>query len=93
MSASNEWFEYHLTPDGWVDGSEKVDFSGVHIKEAPENRVLTLKFHEYLSSPFSKMDTWYTETWRHSDNNLIEKLIKKFGSKPERYGESYTLRT
>jgi len=29
MSASKEWTEWHLTPTGWVRGSEKVDYQGV----------------------------------------------------------------
>ena len=88
MSASNEWFEYHLTPQGWVDGSEKIDFAGLKKKEIPDDRVLTLRFHEYLSSPFSTIDKWYDEQWRHEDEDLINDLIKQFGEMPEHYRKS-----
>lgn len=92
MSASNEWFEYHLTPNGWVEGAEKVDGGGLKSKPSPPERVLTLCFHERLSSPFSKMEYWYTEGWRHEDSNLVQELINKYGSKPPDYGDRYTLR-
>ena len=55
MSASNEWSEYHLTPNGWVEGSEKLDFSRTE-RPAPADRVLTVRQHDYLSSSFSKLD-------------------------------------
>lgn len=93
MSASNEWFDYHLTPNGWVEGSEKIDFGGVHTKKIPDDRVLTLRFHEYLSSPFSKMETWYDEAWRHSDVTLVKTLIGRYGSKPACYADNYILRS
>ena len=85
MSASNEWFKYHLTPRGWIAGSEKIDFAGLKEKEIPDDRVLTLCFHEYLSSPFSTMDKWYKEMWRHEDEALINDLIRQFGELPESY--------
>jgi len=58
MSASNEWFEYHLTSSGWVCGSQRLDFAGIKEKETPEGRVLTVRFYEYLSSVYSKPDLW-----------------------------------
>ena len=64
MSASNEWFDDHLTPNGWIEGSRKADLGEVYSKPEPENRVLTLRFNEYMSNPFSRKDTWYTEIWR-----------------------------
>ncbi len=85
MSLSNEWFEYHLTSSGWIEGTEKIDFAGIQEKDIPNDRVLTLHFHEYLSSRFSKMDKWYTEIWRHPDSSLVNKLIKQFGGKPKSF--------
>src|SRR5574343_541972 len=29
MAASSEWTEWHLTPRGWVRGSDQRDFAGV----------------------------------------------------------------
>ncbi len=81
MSASNEWWDWHLTPDGWVEGSEKLDFSELKEKEVPANRVLTIRHHERMSSPFSKLEVWASEEWRHPDNNLVTSLIEKYGMK------------
>jgi hypothetical protein len=88
MSASNEWFEYHLTPQGWVTGSEKIDFSGIKGKDIPTDRVLTLRFNEYMSSSFSTMDKWCDEQYRHEDESLVNRLVKQFGESPGRYKKS-----
>ena len=85
MSASDEWFEYHLTPAGWVEGSEKIDFAGIKKKRIPADRVLTLRFHQFLSSGFSKMDTWFEKIWSHKDSSKVEELTAKFGNRPSGY--------
>lgn len=87
MSASNEWFEYHLTnSNGWVKGSERLDFSGVHSEPVPEDRVLTLSFHERLSSIYSKKSQqWCKETFRIADEDLVRTLIEKYGEYPSGY--------
>ena len=81
MSASNEWFEYHLTPGGWTEGSEKLDFGGTE-RPVPGDRVLTVRQHDYLSSTFSKPERWSTIEWRHPDRKLIDRLTAKFGKLP-----------
>ncbi len=88
MSLSNEWFEYHLTTQGWVEGSEKIDFAGLKEKELPEDRVLTLHFHEHQSSSFSPMERWYDEQWRHEDEKLVSDSINTYGEMPEHYQKS-----
>lgn len=92
MSVSNEWFEWHLTPNGWIEGSKKIDGSGVYQKEIPNESVLTLCFHERLSSPFSRAEQYYTIAWQHSDKALIEKLVQLHGDKPHQYNNGYFLR-
>jgi hypothetical protein len=82
MSASNEWFEYHLTPNGWVDGSEKIDFAGTKSREVPEDRVLTVEFRDYLSSTFSKPELTVSVTWRHENSQLVTSLLDKHGKEP-----------
>lgn len=42
MSASDEWEDVHLTPSGWVDGSDKRDFAGVTHRPVPPDAVLTV---------------------------------------------------
>jgi hypothetical protein len=82
MCASNEWQDYHLTPTGWVEGSEKVDFSGIHEKPIPADRVLTVRWVDNQSSAFSKADRYWKETWRSSDSAAVSALVAKFGERP-----------
>jgi hypothetical protein len=45
MTASREWTEYHLTPAGWMRGSEKTDFDQNEVTP-PADRVLTMRYVE-----------------------------------------------
>jgi hypothetical protein len=82
VSASNEWQEYHLTPTGWVEGSEKIDFVGVREAPIPAHRVLTVRSVEYMSSGFSPLRSYWEETWRSDDSSAVQKLVAKFGERP-----------
>ena len=82
MSASNEWWEYHLTPKGWVPGSWKTDFKqedAVH----PSDCVRCGRYSEYMSSGFSRMDRRWEVTPQKAKPGLRDKLIAKFGDRPE----------
>ena len=84
MSASNEWTEWHLTPQGWERGSEKVDFSDVKAKVRPADAVLTVKWREYLSSMHSQnWDRSHREIWRSDDKVTMEILSAKYGDAPK----------
>jgi len=43
MSESHEWEEVHLTSDGWIEGSCKLDFGGLKEKPCPADRFLTVR--------------------------------------------------
>jgi len=81
MSASNEWTEWHLTPKGWVRGSEKRDFSSVD-REPPKDRVLTVVYSEFVSSSFSAMDKNLESTWQSTHAPTIAKFTAEFGPPP-----------
>ncbi len=83
MSASNEWWEYHLIPKGWVIGSASLDLGIQEKKPVPEDRVLTLRFHEYMGSSFSSVEKWVKKEWEHNDKNMIEELMKEHGNRPQ----------
>jgi len=83
MSASNEWTEWHLTPRGWEEGTCKTDFS-LNEVSAPDDRELTMKYKEYLSSRHSKADIGSTEIWRSKDGDQIKALLAQFGPCPNR---------
>lgn len=88
LSASNEIDEMHLTPSGWVQGSEKLDFSGWQNREPPEDRLLTVSFREYMSSSFSPMELSAEET-KHGTDGEILAALKKHGSEPRPGAERY----
>ena len=57
MSASNEYSIWHLTPRGWEEGTEKLDF-GTTERPVPPDAVLTLEYHERYSSIYSAPERW-----------------------------------
>lgn len=81
MSASNEYWAWHLTPQGWVEGSEKLD-SGTIERPVPEDTVLTLTYHEIYASIYSSPD-------RRIEQKIINQtkadiLKTKYGSTPKK---------
>ncbi len=82
MSLSNEWTEWHLTPEGWVRGTEKEDFRTI-TREPPAERVKTVRWHDYLSSRFSKPDRYHSDIWVSSDRSAVAALEAKFGPPPD----------
>jgi hypothetical protein len=82
MSASNEWWEYHLTPRGWIDGTEKTDFA-LTEKAPPEDRVATYKFSEFLSSIYSKPDFGWD--CLYSGGSKEAALKAQFGAYPSEH--------
>jgi len=82
MSASNEWTEYHLTPAGWVTGTEKTDFNRTD-RPRPLDAVQTVKVGDFLSSIYSKVDHTREITWEVDDAMAIAKLKRKFGEAPD----------
>jgi hypothetical protein len=81
MSASNEWTEWHITPRGWEEGTCKTD-TALNEVTPPEDRVLTMKYCEFLSSRFSKADIGAEELWRGSDSSTTQSLLAQFGPCP-----------
>jgi hypothetical protein len=47
MALSDEWTEWHLTPDGWMRGER--DSAGLHPIQAPIDRVLTILWRENVA--------------------------------------------
>ena len=81
MSLSIEYYEYHLTPNGWIDGTFQADILGGSIEvEIPIDRVLTIKCYDELISAFSESVYYEEETWKCEDEKLINKLKKIYGN-------------
>jgi hypothetical protein len=83
MSASHEWFDWHLTSAGWVAGSYSLDFRGQTEKQIPADRVLTLHNDQYQGHIMSEVDSTWETTWESDDKALIKKLLKQFGKQPK----------
>jgi len=83
MAASNEWTEWLLTPQGWQQGSEHIDFGPDKIVERPPDCVLVVRYSEFVSSLFSKMDKGQTTLWRaKGQEEQIITLLAKHGDAP-----------
>ena len=80
MGNGEEWFEYHLTPDGWKKGTERWEFQPEY-RAPPANRFLTLRRTEYFGSQ-GATPVHIDEEWVHLDTDAVAALINKYGSKP-----------
>lgn len=82
MATSKEWKEWHLTPSGWIGGSERSDFQPRVNVEPPKDRVLSCVYEETLPSAFSSLKTSVEVQWSSNDKELIKKLKNEFGECP-----------
>jgi hypothetical protein len=62
-------------------GTEKTDFQYDDV-EPPVDRVLTMRWHDHISSAYSKAQRYHSEMWRTGDEALIAKLLAEFGDAP-----------
>ena len=81
MSASNEYWTWHLTPRGWEEGTEKLD-SGTTERPVPPDTVLTLVYHECWSHAGigSRADRWIDPDVKNQAEAAV--LKKKYGATP-----------
>ncbi|KAA5534310.1 hypothetical protein [Paenimyroides baculatum] len=79
--ASIEYCMWHLTPNGWVNGTVKTDSPKLTNKPIPNDRVLTYKYEERMKG--AEIISDHTEIFRIDDNDLIDKLLKKYPFKGE----------
>lgn len=80
----SEWTEWHLTFRGWEQGSQKREFSAqLKEVEAPDDRVLTCRYHENVTINSVWMQKHVSEVCKDSNQQQIDKLIEQFGSCPE----------
>ena len=81
MTASYEWTEWHLTPDGWVRGSERTDFGREEV-DPPADRVLTVRYIDEHSGYSAHQS--HTEEWCSEDGVTVESLLDQYGPAPAR---------
>jgi hypothetical protein len=82
MAISNEWEEWHLTPKGWVAGTENTDFNRTQVSP-PNNRVATYIYCELVRA-FRKIEFTWQKTWGN-DNVVVSTLLELFGTYPNDY--------
>jgi hypothetical protein len=83
MPWSKECQEYHLTPQGWVEGSFKGDAIGGSKKvEIPPDRVLTIGCYDVLPHPSDKPHSYDSVLWESDNKALVKELKDKFGERP-----------
>jgi hypothetical protein len=56
MELSEEWTEWHLTPNGWERGTTHRDFSGTTERPDPPGSVAVYEYREAPSSIYSRAD-------------------------------------
>ncbi len=84
MSLSSEHFKHHLTPSGWVAGSEKLDFCAEKVVPPPVDTLLTVNEHRSISHWTANEDVDFYEVWRSSDSAALNAAIAKYGDRPAR---------
>lgn len=77
MIASYEWTERHLTPNGWVRGSEKTDFSPSTEVAPPVDRVLTVRYIDEQTGYGGEQRV--EEMWRSDDEAKVQSLLAQHG--------------
>lgn len=77
----SNWIHWHLTPQGWVQGTAKDENDERYEKPIPEDRVLTLS-HGSEGSEIRGKSVATKSIWQTDDSALIERLKKEFGAKP-----------
>lgn len=78
MGLSKEYTYWHLTPNGWIPGETRIDFGTIFNIPIPNDRVLTIKYEETMSSGFSDLKKTEEVIFEIEDKNTIIKLRKIF---------------
>ena len=88
---SDEYYIMHLTPHGWVDGTEKTA-RGTVERPMPDDAVFSLIFHETVSGilghPEQRVDVKYRTD---ASSGMLKILIATFGKLPKRF-ESWKIK-
>jgi hypothetical protein len=92
MSLGREHQEYHLTTQGWIEGTFKKDCGTYDFVETPNNRVLTLHCCDECVFEHGVVKThFYDEIiWKTNDEEILKQLQEKYGEKPKWSGYKKT---
>ncbi len=77
MAMGDEWYEWHLTPQGWIEGSFREDFRK-ETREVPTGTVMTIRHCNGLHyPPYSDI------RGKYASDDIINKLIETYGQCPQ----------
>lgn len=88
MAASNEWKEYHLTPQGWLHGSEKLDHKKI-TEPVPDGRVLSILYRDYIASAYGGVNLSAEISYQSDNLEEIRELISQYGLEPHYNSSRY----
>ncbi len=75
----------HLTPHGWVDGTEKTT-AGMVERRVPDYTVLSLTFHETVKGLLSQKEQWVEVKYRiDRSSDMFKILLATFGKIPKQF--------
>ena len=82
---SDEYYTMHLTPHGWVDGTEKNTNSMV-LRPIPDDTMFTLVFHKTIDSILSQPKYMVEVKYQiDSKSDMLKILFATFGKLPDRF--------
>ncbi len=82
MALSNEYYEYHLTPKGWIIGSVKYDHKFEAVK-IPADRVLTCRYCDKIPCMGAKGYKYKSIVFEEKVSKRVRDLIRLYGKDPE----------
>ncbi len=82
MMKSNEWREWYLTSDGWVQGSLQLDFNKKEIVNPPTEWFIRGVWSETNSGPLFNKLVIERELAKGQTQESISSLIREFGDVP-----------
>jgi hypothetical protein len=87
MPIINEWWDFHLTPAGWVQGSYQIDPGGEQKLDVPSNVILTRRFTEKTLEPLAPKKRTYVDI-SVKDEALAGELLHLYPF-PRKYYSSF----
>lgn len=80
---SDEWQDWHLTTEGWVEGEQKLDCMPRKWKvEMPHDRLLTCRMGDRLDTVFDAPEFYVEERWRTKRTPQLMKAVSAHGVWP-----------
>ncbi len=78
MGHSDEWTDWHLTLNGWTIGNSHSEMGTLFEREIPTDRLLTKRYRELQTSPFSKVKVTSEIQWSSGLTDTMRRLEEKY---------------